>query len=60
MITIDINFIEIAITVFLTVFFQSLFTHMITTRRIMESIAKREQIQQQQLLELQRKENKSE
>jgi hypothetical protein len=57
MIAININFIEISITVFLTVFFQSLFTHMITTRRIIEDIEKREQMQ---LIAKQRKENKSE
>lgn len=44
MITLQLNFVEIALTVFLTVFFQSLFTHMVTTRLIMKDIQKREEM----------------
>jgi hypothetical protein len=44
MVTVQIDFIEIALTVFLTVFFQSLITHMVTTRLIMKDIQKREEL----------------
>jgi hypothetical protein len=46
LITVQIDFIEIALTVFLTVFFQSLFTHMVMTRAIMKDIQRREQLRQ--------------